>query len=133
MLSNFHPELFSSFPTGWLVSVVFCHIGVVDLECFLDSLGVKVEDTVENDLSALDLLNSIVVEELVLLIESFVFLCLQHFHRALTYIDCVVHFEKDRLALLLVGFFPLQVLYQIIQIVTVHKHIESHVVDGFGC
>ena len=133
MLSNFHPELFSSFPTGWLVSVVFCHIGVVDLECFLDSLGVKVEDTVENDLSALDLLNSIIVEELVLLIESFVFLRLQHFHRALTYINCVVHFEKDRLALLLVGFFPLQVLYQIIQIVTVHKHIESHVVDGFGC
>ena len=53
MLCYLHPELLSGLATGWLVSVVTSHVGVIDLERLLDSLRVEVENTVKNDLCLL--------------------------------------------------------------------------------
>ena len=53
MLGYLHPELLAGLATGWFVGVVTSHVGVIDLERLLDSLGVEIKDAVQNDLCLL--------------------------------------------------------------------------------
>ena len=53
VLGYLHPELLAGLAAGWLVGVVTSHVGVIDLERLLDSLGVEIQDAVQNDLCLL--------------------------------------------------------------------------------
>lgn len=107
VLGDLHPQLLPGLATSRLIGVVAGHVSVVDLQSFLDCLRVEVEDPVENDLGLLDLVDAVEVVLLVLLVVRFVLLRRQLFDLSLAHIDCVVYFEEDRLALLLVRLFPL--------------------------
>ena len=106
MLGNLHPKLFARLATSWLVSIVASHVSVIDLESFLDSFRVQVQDSVENDLRLLDH-HDMVSLSLIVIVVKLGFKLLDF---SLAHIDCVIDLKKDRLALLLVGFLPLKML-----------------------
>lgn len=114
VLCDLHPELLSRLATRRLIGVVTSHVRIIDLEGLLDSLGVQVEDAVEDDLGLLDLINAVEVIRLVLLVVRFVLFSLQLFHLTLAHIDRIVYLEEDRLSLLLVCLLSLQVLDQVV-------------------
>lgn len=106
MLGNLHPKLFARLATCWLVSIVASHVSVIDLESFLDSFRVQVQDSVENDLRLLNH-HDMVSLSLIVIVVKLGFKLLDF---SLAHIDCVIDLKKDRLTLLLVGFLPLKML-----------------------
>ena len=133
MLCDLHPKLLPGLATCRLVSVVACHVRITDLQCLLDRLGVQVEDAVENDLGFLDHNHPISSTAHLSVILSFLLLGLLVFNFTLTDVDSVVDLEEDRLTLLLVSLFALQMVDQVLQVVALYEHVEGHVVNGFGC
>ena len=132
MLCYLHPELLTSLGTLWLVGIVSSHVCIIDLQCFLDSLGVQVEDAVKNDLAFLYHIDSLNIEKLLCLTRLLLF-SLQLLDLSLADIDGVIDLKEIGETLLLVGLFLLQMPNKILQVVTLHKHIECHVVNSFGC
>jgi len=127
MLGDLHPKLLARLGSRRLVGVVPRHVSVVDLKRLLDSFRVGVHHAVQDDLGLLDHVYLLAVVPVVLILLSF-----QLLNLALAHIDRVVDFKKDRLALLLVGFFLLEPLDQILEVFAMNVEVEGHVVDGLG-
>ena len=133
MLGDLHPELLAGLGTSWLVSIVTGHVGIVDFKCLLDRFRIQVEDAVQDDLSLLNHVNSLVLLELVVLVAGLILLSCQEFDLSLANIDCVINFEEIRETLLLVGLLFLEMFDKILEIVTLDEHVECHVMNGLGC
>jgi len=128
MLCDLHPELLAGLRTRWLVSVVPRHVSVVDLERLLDGLRVGIHHAIENDLS---FLNHVDVRAVIT--SMLQLLSLQLFNLALANVDRVVDFEEDGLALLLVRFFFLQALDQVIKVIAMDIEVKGHIVHSLSC
>ena len=132
VLGDLHPKLLSCLATVRLISVISSHHSVIYLKCLFYSLRVKIQDAIKDDLSSLNLLNTVDQVQLVAVIKRLFLLSLEMLNFALADIDRIIHLEEDRLALTLVCFFTLQMLDQVIKIIPMHKHVECHIMHRFS-
>lgn len=129
MLRNLHPELLPRLATGGLVCIIASHVRIVDLERLLHRLRVQVENTVQDDLRFLHIVDAFDVYFFVSQVLRLFLLSGLVLYFSLTNVDRVIDLEEDRLALLLVCFFSLQVLDEVFKVLAMDEHVEGQVVD----